>query len=105
MIHALKLLNASILLFVLNSTLCLAGDPSHGALIAEQWCSSCHIVSASQQRGSGVAPSFSSIARRLKINADQLAQSLLVPHPQMQDRDLSYKEAEDIAAYIRSLDN
>jgi len=105
MVHMFRLLHVAILFLLPSSIHCFAGDPSHGVLLAERWCSSCHVVSSNQQRASGTAPSFKSIARRLPLNGNQLAQSLLVPHPQMPDRGLSSKEAEDIAAYLRSLEN
>jgi hypothetical protein len=49
------------------------------------------------------APPFASIAQRSNLNARELANSLLAPHPQMPDRALSRDEAADIAAYIKSL--
>jgi mono/diheme cytochrome c family protein len=84
-------------------------DAEHGETIAKRWCASCHVVSASQTRGSTQAPPFSEIAKRPGFDAARLALSLLVPHPRvrkgktgsrMPDLRMSRDEAADLAAYI-----
>jgi mono/diheme cytochrome c family protein len=50
-----------------------------------------------------VAPPFATIAKKPGFNLEQLAKSMLVPHPQMPGRELSRDQAADIAAYIATL--
>lgn len=75
-------------------------DPEKGAMIAQRWCNSCHIVSSSQTRGTDGTPSFAAIARRENFDAERLAFFLLDPHPVMPRMTLSRNEARDLAAYI-----
>ena len=80
-----------------------AEDADNGLRLAQRWCTSCHIISGVQKRGSDVTPSFASIAQRADFKAEKLAFFLLHPHPVMPDMSLTRKEAEDIAAYIATL--
>ena len=75
-------------------------DANKGALLAQRWCASCHIVSATQGKGSDATPSFASIAQRADFSVEKLAFFLLDPHPVMPRMALSRDEARDIAAYI-----
>ena len=103
----------AVLLFIViaasAATAAGAADAEHGETIAKRWCASCHIISASQTRGSTQAPPFSEIAKRPGFDAAQVALSLLVPHPRvlpvkkrtrMPDMRMSRDEAADLAAYI-----
>jgi mono/diheme cytochrome c family protein len=90
-------------LFALCATDCLAADASRGADFARRWCAGCHLIAPDQPSMLTFAPPFASIAQRSNLNARELANSLLAPHPQMPDRALSRDEAADIAAYIKSL--
>ena len=77
-----------------------APDANKGSVLAERWCSSCHIVSGTQGKGGDATPSFASIARRPNFSVEKLAFFLLDPHPIMPRMALSRDEARDIAAYI-----
>lgn len=77
-----------------------AADPHKGALLAERWCASCHIVSSTQGKGTDITPSFASIAQRADFSVEKLAFFLLDPHPIMPRMTLSRDEARDLAAYI-----
>jgi len=80
-----------------------AASPEHGRILSENWCSSCHIVSAGQPSTGRSAPPFTAIARSPDFSADHLAYLLLDPHPKMAKLGLSRKAIEDIADYIKSL--
>ena len=80
-----------------------AADPANGRRLAELWCTSCHIASPDQPRGSADAPAFSAIGRQPGFNAGQLTLFLLDPHPAMPNMGLTRTEAIDIASYIQSL--
>ena len=77
-----------------------AADVENGQTLAERWCTSCHVVSGSQSKGTDLAPSFASIAERPDFNVDKLAFFLLDPHPKMPNMALSRAEAANISAYI-----
>jgi mono/diheme cytochrome c family protein len=80
-----------------------AADPDNGQTLVERWCSSCHVVSGSQNKGTDLAPSFASIAARPEFNEEKLAFFLLDPHPKMPNMSLSRAEAANISAYIATL--
>jgi mono/diheme cytochrome c family protein len=67
------------------------------------WCASCHVVSADQERASTDAPPFATIAQSANFEPKRLAYFLLEPHPKMPPMALSRSAADDIAAYIQSL--
>ena len=96
--HAVLILGISLL-----STGALAADAANGEKLARRWCAACHLVAADQERAPAVAPPFGTIGKRPGFDVKQLAQSMLAPHPQMPDRGLSREQADDIAAYIRTL--
>jgi mono/diheme cytochrome c family protein len=94
----------SIVAVLLLSTLpSYSADPQHGLVLAKRWCATCHVVSADQQRASADVPPFATIARSPNFNPRELAYFLLNPHPKMPDLPLSRAAADDIAAYIASL--
>jgi mono/diheme cytochrome c family protein len=88
---------------VLGGSECFAADAARGKDLAHRWCSGCHLVTPDQPSTFVFTAPFASIAQRPNFNARELSASLLLPHPQMQDRALSRNEAADIAAYIGSL--
>jgi mono/diheme cytochrome c family protein len=97
---------ASVAGILLLSPPAIAGAPEYGRNLAENWCASCHDVSAGQRPArvrTNQAPSFSSIAQSPDFNADHLAYLLLDPHPKMAKLALSRRAINDIAAYILSL--
>jgi mono/diheme cytochrome c family protein len=80
-----------------------AADPDHGQTLARRWCATCHVVAGNQQRPTGEAPPFATIAKRPDFDATRLANFLLDPHPKMPDMSLTRTEAADIGAYIATL--
>jgi mono/diheme cytochrome c family protein len=80
------------------------GDVSAGRRLAENWCSSCHVVGAATQHGSanGV-PTFPAIAAMKSTTPMALRVFLQTPHGQMPDLHLSRDEIDNLAAYILSL--
>jgi mono/diheme cytochrome c family protein len=75
-------------------------DPQNGAMLAQRWCASCHIVSKQQTKAVDGVPSFAAIAQRGDLGGEQLAFTLLNPHPAMPTMTLTRNEARDLAAYI-----
>ena len=78
-------------------------NPAKGKALAEQWCSSCHLVTPDQSTASADAPPFMSIAKRSDEALARLAPFLTDPHPKMPNFSLSRQEISDLVAYIRSL--
>jgi mono/diheme cytochrome c family protein len=78
-------------------------DAAYGRGLAIRWCSSCHQVTADQQRSKAGAPPFTTIAQSPGFNGDRLARLMLSPHPNMAKLALSRTAVDDIAAYILSL--
>jgi mono/diheme cytochrome c family protein len=87
----------------LGSVPAIAADPVHGQTLARRWCATCHVVAPNQQRATGEAPPFATIAKRPDFDATKLAYFLLDPHPKMPDMSLTRTEAADIVAYIATL--
>jgi mono/diheme cytochrome c family protein len=79
----------------------LAADATHGRVLAERWCVSCHMISSGQAQATE-APPFSTIARQPDLDAARLAYFLMEPHPKMPSMALTRNEAADLAAYIKS---
>ncbi|ABE39432.1 c-type cytochrome [Rhodopseudomonas pseudopalustris] len=77
-----------------------AADADNGETLAKRWCTSCHVVSDEQRKGSDLAPSFASIASRPGFDEHTLATFLLEPHPKMSGMALSRTETKNLAAYI-----
>ncbi len=75
-------------------------DPDKGAVLAQRWCATCHIVSHTQSKGGDGTPSFREIADRADFSVEKLVFFLLYPHPMMPGMSLSRDEARDLAAYI-----
>jgi mono/diheme cytochrome c family protein len=80
-----------------------AGDPAAGAAMAEQLCTSCHVVSPTQASGSDRAPSFAGIANLPGTNSGVLHAFLSRPHGLMPPLVLSNRQIDDVTAYILSL--
>lgn len=80
------------------------GNAEAGRRLSETWCSTCHVVTASQSQGASTgAPTFRAIAAQTAITPMALAAFLQTPHHQMPDLHLSREEIGDVAAYILSL--
>ena len=80
----------------------LAANARSGETLAQRWCATCHIIASDQQRGTTQAPPFSTIASKPNFNETVLAFVLPAPHPRMPEMNLSRKEADDLAAYIKT---
>jgi mono/diheme cytochrome c family protein len=81
-----------------------ASDVTAGRSLAERWCSNCHVVGSTQQRGASTgAPPFSAIAQMSSTTPMSLRAFLMTPHPPMPDLHLTRDEIDDVSAYILSL--
>ena len=90
-------------LWLLTLHVASAADAANGERLATRWCSSCHLIAPGQTKATTDVPTFSEIAHKPGIDAQNIAYFLLVPHPRMPDMSLTRNEAQDIAAYITSL--
>jgi mono/diheme cytochrome c family protein len=81
----------------------LAADADNGKILANRWCSSCHVVDQNQKLATDQAPPFASLARMPAFDASKLAFLLLKPHPNMPALSLSRTEIADLAQYIATL--
>jgi mono/diheme cytochrome c family protein len=78
----------------------MATDASHGAVLAQRWCTSCHVVSDTGQKTAQQGPpGFHAIAQQ---SPDQLRNFLSHPHGSMPDLSLSRAEIDDLIAYIET---
>lgn len=93
---------AAALALVASSASGFAADVEHGRQLARRLCSVCHIVSVGQRSGTMNAPSFRSIAKSPQFR-EKRAKLLLEEHRTMPNFALTGEEADDMAAYIRSL--
>lgn len=78
-------------------------DAAEGRIIADRWCSSCHLVSRDQTNAPGDAPPFETVAQRPQSEIDTLKDFLAHPHPPMPNLSLTRQEVRDVLAYIASL--
>lgn len=86
-----------------GSTPTYAADANNGKILANRWCSSCHVVAHDQKLASDQAPPFASFATKPGFDANKLAFFLLSPHPNMPSLSLSRADVADIADYIAML--
>ena len=93
---------AWIAVVVLASAPAAAADPAQGRLLANQWCTSCHVVEPGGP-GVEVGPTFEAVADDPAVSSDRLRGWLAAPHPPMPDLNLSRLEIESIVSYIESL--
>lgn len=78
-------------------------NPAKGKALAEQWCSSCHLVSPDQTTAKADVPPFMTIAKRSDEDLERLSVFLIDPHPKMPNFNLSRQQITDILGYIRTL--
>ncbi|KIZ39467.1 MULTISPECIES: c-type cytochrome [Rhodopseudomonas] len=93
-------LGLSLLMLAGSSGSLFAADPDKGETLAKRWCTSCHVVSEEQRKGTDLAPSFASIAERPGFDEHKLGTFLLEPHPKMANMALSVEDTKDLASYI-----
>jgi mono/diheme cytochrome c family protein len=81
-----------------------AQDVDAGRVIAERWCSSCHLVDHTQNEAPNDAiPSFRAIANMKSTTMTSLAVFLQTPHEPMPNFMLSRRQIADVSAYVLSL--
>jgi mono/diheme cytochrome c family protein len=98
------LLLAAICAFLAQGSASFAADAVQGKVIAQRWCSGCHLVEGGQKSPvTDQAPSFATIATMPGFGADRLALLLLAPHPNMPNLALSRFEVANLADYILTL--
>jgi mono/diheme cytochrome c family protein len=79
-----------------------AGDAAVGRQLAQTRCAACHQIGADMRDEQADAPPFRLIAQKFPADAAGLIIALRGPHQKMNFRP-SQSEAEDIAAYLRSV--
>lgn len=79
-----------------------AADVQAGDQLARLRCIACHIVAPNQGQEVAEAPPFETIARKFAADPDALVLNLMGPHAKM-NFGLSRSDAENVAAYIRTL--
>lgn len=98
-----QLIGAGLLVFLAGINHASA-DAQRGQVIAERWCSACHLVGADQVRALDGVATFEEIARRHDVTDDGVRAFLSSPHPVMPDMALTRDEIRDIVAYIKALE-
>lgn len=81
-------------------------DPVAGRALAQRYCANCHLIGEGQAKPQGTTdsvPTFRGIANNPAIGEQRLKGFMTVPHPMMPDLNLTRREVDDIAAYIRSM--
>ena len=86
--RTLLLVGCYIVAVSFTSAASLAADAEDGKILANRWCSSCHVVGHEQKLATDQAPPFASIAKIPSFDASKLALLLLRPHPNMPKLDL-----------------
>ncbi|NJO32453.1 MAG: cytochrome c [Rhodospirillales bacterium] len=81
------------------------GNLQRGQDVATRACTSCHVIGRAGPGDTARVdvPSFSAIANRPGVTAEQLAGRIIVPHPAMPNVSLTVQEIRDVVAYILSL--
>jgi mono/diheme cytochrome c family protein len=80
------------------------GNPTRGHMLAERWCTSCHVVDL-EGEGGDAGPAFVSIASRPDVTEKSIRDWLSVPHTVMPEfLTLAETDFNDIASYIMSLE-
>ena len=98
--RTLLLVGCYIVAVSFTSAASLAADAEDGKILANRWCSSCHVVGHEQKLATDQAPPFASIAKIPSFDTSKLALLLLRPHPNMPKLELSRAEIADLADYI-----
>ena len=77
------------------------GDAVNGRILSLRWCVSCHSLGR-RPSPKAVAPNFAWI--KTHRSANQIRSFLFAPHGQMPRLDLSRRQINDAAAFIKSVD-
>jgi len=99
--YPLRTVIAALALFVCGTS-AFAQSAQRGNQFARRVCSVCHVVFAGQRPGVPPAPSFKSIAKSSQFRAKG-ARLFWEKHGTMPNLALTAEEADDVAAYIRTL--
>lgn len=99
--YPLRTVIAALSLLVCGTS-ALAESAERGRQFARRVCSVCHVVFAGQRPGVPPAPSFRSIAKSAQFRTKG-TRLLWEKHGTMPNFALTAEEADDVAAYIRSL--
>lgn len=75
---------------------------ARGWLLAETWCSDCHLL-PEQTKGSDAAPPLAESVGGHEVSEGALRAWLSTPHPQMPDFDLARRDIDALIAYLRGL--
>jgi mono/diheme cytochrome c family protein len=94
--------NAVLLVSALAVQSAVAADADNGKRLAQQHCSTCHIVEPGSRRELANSPPFETIAQKFGNAPELIAFAILSPHPRM-NLTPSRRDAQDIAAYIATL--
>jgi len=82
----------------------VAADIERGQMLADRWCSTCHVVGRSTTTGSADGlPTFPAIAAKPTTTADFLVGIMTNPHDRMPPLSLSKRDQDDLIAYILGL--
>jgi mono/diheme cytochrome c family protein len=95
---------AGIMTFIGMGSGGVLADARSGQIIAERWCSACHLVGPDQALATDGVATFAEVARREDVTVAGLRAFLASPHPAMPDMALTRNEIRDLVAYIESLD-
>ena len=80
----------------------VAAASDNGKRLAQQHCSTCHIVEPGARRELANSPPFETIAQKFGNAPELIAFAILSPHPRM-NLTPSRRDARDSAAYIATL--
>jgi mono/diheme cytochrome c family protein len=83
----------------------LLGDAAAGHRLAEDICSTCHVIAPGRVPMTEVgAPAFPDLASEPRVTALSLRVFLQTPHERMPDLHLDRDETDNVIAYILSLE-
>ncbi|HET7889810.1 MAG TPA: cytochrome c [Bradyrhizobium sp.] len=100
MTHRTLQLTFAIVLF--GSAAGFTQDAELGKRLTERWCADCHAGSGHSAKARQVIP-FEAIAAKPGVNAELIANFLMLPHSAMPNLPIRRSEAEDIAAFIMQM--
>ena len=82
----------------------VSGSPDKGALLADRFCSNCHLTDDGSRNAvpAGI-PTFRGIANKPGQTGMHIVNVLIAPHPPMPNMNLSREEIGDIIAYLQGL--
>jgi mono/diheme cytochrome c family protein len=76
-------------------------DVDAGRVLAERWCSGCHLIDTQQAEGNDGAPTFRVIGRKEWTDL-KFSMAMASPHPPMPSLDLTRQELANLLAFVRS---